>query len=367
MTSLIAEARATAAAPEALIETFRAHMQSHGLAVHGPLAATVIDFPGGLARLTLQPGAVGLRIEAAEAERLADAKATVAGHLEAFAPGEALGIVWRGDGASGPGSRPHNFRPLRVARVTDVTPRMRRVTLTGMGLERFDAEMMHVKLLIPHPGTGTAAGPEPRWPELSPSGQPDFAQCQLTRRTYTLRRVDLAAGELDIDFVLHGDASPGSRFAAQARPGDWLGVAGPGGGHVPLQGWTLIAGDETALPAIARALEAMPEDAQGLVLLEVADAAEEQPIVHPPGMTLRWLHRDGAPYGATLLAAVQATHLPADPAEPGAASAWAACEAATAKALREHWGQVVGLPRGQFRAAGYWREGRAEGSVEEEQ
>ncbi|WP_159999540.1 siderophore-interacting protein [Roseomonas sp. 18066] len=364
MASLITEARASARRPDALIATFREHMASHGLTILGPVDDTRIDFPGGTAFLKLEPGAIALRIEAAEPDRLADAKSTVAGHLEAFAPEEKLGIVWRGAGESGPGSRPHNFRSARVARVVEVTPHMRRVTVTGIGLERFDAEMMHVKLLLPEEGTGSGEAPEPRWPTLTASGQPDFSDCALTRRTYTLRRVDLARNELDIDFVVHGDGSPGSRFAMRARPGDWLGVAGPGGGHIPLQGWTLVAGDETALPAIARALEAMPAEARGQVLIEVADDAERQPLAHPPGMPVTWLPRDGAAYGRKLFAAVQAVQWPAQHAVPGTASAWAACEAATARTLREHFGQALGLPRGAFRAAAYWRQGLAEGTAE---
>ncbi|WP_419898992.1 siderophore-interacting protein [Roseomonas sp. USHLN139] len=369
MAGLIAEARARARQPEALVLRFREHMAGHGLTILGPPADTRIDFPGGSAFLTLEPGGIALRIEAAEPDRLADAKSTLAGHLEAFAPEEQLGIVWRGLGEGGPvagdlGRRPHNFRVARVARVVEVTPRMRRVTVTGQGFDRFDAEMMHVKLLLPEEGTGSGTAPEPRWPVLTASGQPDFSDCALARRTYTLRRVDLARSELDIDFVTHGDGSPGSRFALRARPGDWLGVAGPGGGNIPLQGWTLLAGDETALPAIARALEAMPAGARGQVLIEVADAAERQPLAHPPGMPVTWLPRDGAAHGERLLAAVRAVDWPAGRDQPGTASAWAACEAATARALREHFGQALGLPRGAFRAAGYWRQGLAEGAAE---
>jgi NADPH-dependent ferric siderophore reductase len=358
--SLVAEARARTATPEALITRFRNHMAEHGLTVQGPVAESRIAFPGGVASLVLEGGGIALRIEAATPDWLADAKSTVAGHLEAFAPGEALDIVWRGEGeAAGGVARPHNFRTARVVAVTDVTPRMRRVTVTGEDLARFASDTAwHVKLLIP----GTRTLEEPRWPVLSPSGQPVFEGCDLTRRTYTIRRIDPGAREIAMDFVWHGDGSPGSRFAAQAAPGDWLGITGPGGGHVPVQGWTLIGGDETALPAIARALETMPADSRGVVLIEIAGAAERQNLAPPPGMALHWLHRDGAAPGAKLLPAVQAVAWPA----LGERSAWVACEAATAQALRLHFAETVGLPRGRFRAAGYWRQGLAEGAEREE-
>jgi hypothetical protein len=214
VTALIAEARASTATPEALFEKFLEHMAEHGLEMERRAGACRIAFPGGFAHLRLESGAIALRIEAGGAELLAEAQGVVAGHLDGFAPGESLGIVWTGDGAAPPDARPHNFRVTRVKRAVNVTPHMRRVTLAGDDLARFDAEAMHVKLLIPTPSTGDA---EPAWPRLGPSGQPLFDGCSLTRRTYTIRRIDVAAGEMDIDFVLHGDASPLERGAAPLK------------------------------------------------------------------------------------------------------------------------------------------------------
>ncbi|KAA2214668.1 siderophore-interacting protein [Teichococcus oryzae] len=363
MTPFIAEARAHAAAPAALLEKFLEHMVEHGLTAEGPLAASQVAFPGGKALLRLEDGGIALRIEAESLDLLSDAKASVAGHLEAFAPDEALGIVWAGAGAVQPGSRPHNFRAVRVLRSCDITPRMRRITLRAPDLHRFESRMMHVKILIPGEGSGHGPDGEPLWPRQSPSGQAIFDGCALTRRTYTIRRIDAAAGELDIDFVLHGDASPGSRFALRARPGDWLGLTGPGGGDIPVRGWTMMAGDETALPAIARALEGMAPDARGVAMIEVADAAERQDLAHPPGVSLRWLFRDGAPCGAMLLQAALGQDLP----EHDDIAIWAACEAETARSLRTHWGGQDRLRKGRFRAAAYWRRGVAEGSAEDDQ
>ena len=356
MTALIAEARARAAVPQALILRFREHMTEHGLDVTGPVAESRIAFPGVVAMLRLEPGSIALRIEAADPDRLADAKNVVSGHLDAFARDEALGIAWTGDGAiPGPDSRPHNFRALRVVRATDLTPRMRRITLRGERLERFaPAEQMHVKILIPVPGI--RPGLEPAWPRVSPSGQPVFDDGTLHRRTYTIRRVDPEAGTLACDFVLPGEASPGAPFAREAAPGDWLGIMGPGGGSIPMEGWVLLAGDETARPAIARGLEAMPKDARGLVLIEVEDAGEEEDLLRPAGVVVKWLHRNGARHGARLEAAVRAVEWPAGEA----VSAWAACEAQTARAIREHWGRERGASGGRCRAVGYWRQGGGE-------
>ena len=360
MTALVAEAYAHASVPLALIAKFRDHMTEHGLDVTGPLADSRIAFPGVVARLRLNPGAIALRIEASDHDVLAYAKNVVSGQLDAIAPNEALGISWTGDGAvTGHDTRPHNFRALRVVRTVDVTPRLRRITLRGERLERFaPAEQMHVKILIP--ARGTRPGLEPAWPRVSPSGQPVFDDAALHRRSYTIRRVDPAAGTLDIDFVLHGEASPGSCFASRAAAGDWLGIMGPGGGGIPMEGWVLLAGDETARPAIARGLEAMPADARGLVLLEVADAAEEEELRCPPGVVVRWLHRNGARHGARLEAAVRAVVIPAGET----VSAWAACEAQAARAIREHWCRERGLSSGWCRAVAYWRrEGGEDGEA----
>ncbi|MCR0983220.1 siderophore-interacting protein [Roseomonas populi] len=351
MTLLIAEAHARARAPERLIERFREHMVGHGLDVAGPVADSRVAFPGCVALLRLAEGGVALRIEADTPDWLADAKNIVSGHLDAFCPDEVLGIVWQGHGVTAGDARPHNFRALRVAAVENVTPRMRRLRLEGQDIARYaGVQQMHVKILMP------PKGEEPVWPRVSPSGQP-LMDASLRRRTYTIRRIDPAAGWLEIDFVVHGDEGPGSAFALRAEPGDWMGIMGPGGGGIPCDGWALIAGDETALPAIARALEAMPAGAQGLALIEVADAGERQALSHPARVEVCWLYRDGAHYGTRLLEAVRTATPPAGTA----VSCWAACENTAARAIRDHWGEACGLPRSRFRAVSYWRHGVGDG------
>src|SRR5690606_21164117 len=83
-------------------------------------------------------------------------------------------------------------------------------------------------------------------------------------RTYTVRAWDPDALELTLDFVHHGDEGLAGPWAANARPGDELFMLGPGGGYAPDPGadWHLLAGDESALPAIAASLEALPEGAR---------------------------------------------------------------------------------------------------------
>jgi NADPH-dependent ferric siderophore reductase len=106
----------------------------------------------------------------------------------------------------------------------------------------------HVKLLFPQNAAEQAA--------LETLASISKATARMpAMRDYTPRRYDLDTGELDIDFVLHGDG-PASTWAAQAAPGH-LHIGGPRlddrAGHVRQ---LLLIGDETALPAIAGAWKA---------------------------------------------------------------------------------------------------------------
>jgi NADPH-dependent ferric siderophore reductase len=248
-----------------------------------------------------------------------------------------------------PDARPVDV--LTVAAVGDVTPTVRRVLLTGPAAA-VAAAGPTISLLVPRPGDA-----DPRWPLVARDGRivwPSGAH-GVSLRSYTARRQDPGRGELEIDFVLHGDG-PAATWAGAARPGALLGVAG----GAPLgdrpAGRLLLAGDETALPAIARILAGAGPETRGTVLAEVAGPEEEQPLPAPPGVEVRWLHRGGTPPGAaTLLAdAVAAMDRPA-----GDLFAWVAAESAAVRAVRADLRGRWGLGRAEHHAIGYWRRGRA--------
>ena len=135
-----------------------------------------------------------------------------------------------------------------------------------------------------------------------------------------------------------------------------MGVVGPLGAPLPrTAGPYLIAGDHCALPAIARILEELPHDATGDVLIEVPGPADELPLIRPPGLRLRWLHRTGTADDETLLQdAVRAlTPLPRTPTS----FVWIACESASVKALRAYLREELGWPPQQMQLAGYWKRG----------
>jgi NADPH-dependent ferric siderophore reductase len=184
-------------------------------------------------------------------------------------------------------------------------------------------------------------------------------------RTYTVRWVNEAAHELAIDFVIHGDEGLAGPWAATARPGDNLVFTGPGGGYNPdpAADWHLFAGDEAALPAIAAALEALPQDARGLAFVEVDSDAEIQAIAAPAGVTIAWLPRGGVAAGSSELlvnAVRDAQWL------EGRVQVFAHGERGYMKALREVLFVQRGLERGQVSLSGYWAKGRVEDDFQAE-
>ncbi|MBM7806137.1 NADPH-dependent ferric siderophore reductase [Geodermatophilus bullaregiensis] len=254
-------------------------------------------------------------------------------------------------GASLPGD-PRPVDVLTVVSVADVTPSVRRVVLSG-GPDAVAAAGPTVNLLVPRVGDA-----DPRWPVVARDGRivwPAGAH-GVSLRSYTARRQDPDRGEVEIDFVLHGDG-PAAAWAAAAAPGALLAVAGGGPLGERPAGTLLLAGDETALPAISRILAAAGPATRGLALVEVAGPQEEQPLTAPAGVEVRWLHRGDTPPGeSTLLAdAVAALERP----DGEDLFAWVAAESAAVRAVRADLRGRWGLSRAQHHAIGYWRRGRA--------
>ncbi len=226
-------------------------------------------------------------------------------------------------------------RDLTVAAVERLGPHMVRVTLTGADLADFRslAPDDHVKVFVP-----TADG-------------------DTARRDFTPRRFDPEAQTLLIDFALH-DAGPASDWARQATVGQSLTVGGPRGSRLPVDPvtcWTLI-GDETALPAIARRIEEAGPGTRIAALIAVPGPADEQAFATAADLTCRWVHRPVAEAAnpAPLLAALGTL------GEGPARFVWIAAEAGVARALRSHFRDRRGHPRGWLQAKGYWVAGKAD-------
>lgn len=243
----------------------------------------------------------------------------------------------------------------RVERVERLTPHMVRVVLGGEGLATFDTNGStdsYVKLLFP--------APTPEDPETFDL---DAARAELPReqwpvtRTYTVRTWDPVAREMTLDFVHHGDLGLAGVWAAGARPGDRLRFLGPGGAYAPdpEADWHLLAGDESSLPAIAAALDHLPEGATAHVFLEVENAAEEQKLTEGENVHVRWLHRGEDVPGSSLVPAVRALEFP-----DGRLHAFVHGEAGFVRDLRRMLRVELGLAKEQLSISGYWRLGRNE-------
>lgn len=256
---------------------------------------------------------------------------------------------------------PITTRRLEVLRVADVTPGMRRVTLGGEQLQAHEADNGYpvgafrsdgvddeFKLMFKHPDLDEAMGPTQADGVLNWPRDP-----KLLMRTYTVRRWDPVAGELDVDFVRHG-VGPASSWSYRVQPGETIQIAGPKSSspHPVGADWTLLAGDETALPAIGRWLEHWPAGARGQVFVEVAEDSHRQDLDVPEGVEVTWLSRDGAAPGTTtvLFDAIRAADW-----WDGKVFAWVAGETLTLTPIRRWLRNEKGLPKDQVEVTGYWR------------
>lgn len=350
--SFTASAEIALSSPDEVMRQLCAHFREFGdVTVEGRCGRIETGF--GTAGLEACERCLKVFAQGRDDVALAYVKLAVAEHLLHFASAEKPLIRWAGDGAAG--SPLPYFREMRVVRSVALTPGMRRVTLAGPDLRRFATGGLHVRLLLPKDRPSAAV-----WPVMGEDGRPSWptAADRPDVRIYTLRRVDADKGEVDIDFVVHdGAGTPGARFAANALPGDIVGMTGPGGGSVGAADWYLLAGDETAIPAIARILEELPPSAQAVVRVEIADTDEEQPLPSQASVDLRWLHRNGIEPGCAglLPEAVRAVPWPSE----GRVFVWAGCEHRDFREIRAFCRQERALTRQEHLVVAYWRRGVA--------
>src|SRR5699024_459129 len=234
---------------------------------------------------------------------------------------------------------------LEVLRGEWLTPALRRLVLGGEEFARFvpngftDA---YVKLRF-----GTEEAPE--------------------MRTYTVREIDEDAGEMVIDFVVHGSAGLAGPWARDAAPGDQITMLGPGGAYSPDPDadWHLLVGDESALPAIAAAVEALPAGAVGQVIVEVDSADHQLELPVPDGVDLTWLQRSTAeppardPQDAAATIAADtplARAVRSAPWPEGQPHVFVHGEAHTVmRGIRPYIRSERGVPADRASISGYWR------------
>jgi NADPH-dependent ferric siderophore reductase len=226
---------------------------------------------------------------------------------------------------------PAQTHRLKVANVVDIGPRMRRITVGGDALAQFTA--LPGQDVVVHVSDGHGGG---------------------VSRRYTIRHLDNAARRLDLDVVMHGHG-PGAAWAASVATGDEVEVFGPRGKVLPsTAGWQLFAGDESAIPAIAEMIGALPPGIAGVALLEVSYTEDEQPIGATELIDVRWMYRESTPPGESDLLdrAVAAVDIP-DADRHG----YLFGESRVVRRLRDDLSRR-GLQPGEISAKGYWNVGR---------
>jgi NADPH-dependent ferric siderophore reductase len=249
---------------------------------------------------------------------------------------------------------PPRFRRATVLRVERVSPRLERITFSGPDLEDLSIEepAASVRMLLPDAATESLVIPAWNGNEfLLPDGR------RPVIRTFTPRRVDNKAHELDVEIVIHG-AGAASVWAATAGPGAQAAISGPGRGYTIDRAAPafLLAGDETAIPAISQLLEALPLETPTQVHIEVGHPDARRALPEHAHAHVAWydLPRD-APPGDALVAAVRATML-----SPGE-RVWVAGEAAAVQRIRRNLFEERAISRAETTVRGYWKHGRAGG------
>lgn len=229
-------------------------------------------------------------------------------------------------------------RTTQVTRVAPVTTNMLRISLGGEGLRDFPAGQKggYVKLML----------------RVQDEARPVV-------RTYTIR--DQRDGEIDIDFALHavdGQEGPATRWALSARPGDEIAIGGPGPAKPLPEGFDryVVAGDMTALPAIAANFENLAARAQGFAAIEIQHESDRQDLLAPEGMAIRWLVNPEPGSRPDLLEAALREH-----SWPrGRTYAWAACEFSAMRLLRGLLRDERNLGPEQLYLSSYWKSGLSE-------
>jgi len=238
----------------------------------------------------------------------------------------------------------------RVSSAESLTPSLVRVVLEGgdlAALEMPDATDAYVNAAFPPAGAPYDEVFDPQDLRDLPREQ------QPARRRYTVRAWDPERHRLTLDFVVHGDSGVAGPWAAGARPGDALVFTGPNGGYRPdpAGDWHLLVGDESALPAIAASLEALPAGARAVVRIVCDGPDHEIPLPSTADVDLRWLHRQGDATDESLLDdAVRALDF-----GPGRPFCFVHGEADEIRAVRRHLLHERGLTRQDLSCSPYWR------------
>jgi NADPH-dependent ferric siderophore reductase len=244
--------------------------------------------------------------------------------------------------------------PAQVRHIARLAPRLMRITFGGGALETFTwpGPASHLKVIFRPEEAGNGAQVH--------EGALDLAdRSNLVIRTYTPRRFDPVHHEVDIDFVVHGHG-PASNWATTTSPGEHVALSVPRATYRvdPTAKWLLVAGDESAMPAIGTILDAgvsVPTavfiEADGPEIKSVALAEHRL----DPFLNITWVSPDPeGPPGEALAEALRGWKRPSEEGR-----AWVACEAVAVRHVRRYLLEERGFSPAEVVTRGYWRIGEA--------
>ena len=324
--------------PEGVLDRIHAHVVDYGLPVTRRTGG--IDLRHAHADLAIDAGGdhLGVTIAAETDLALHQARESVLHLLDQVMPQISARLAWTG--AAPAGNRPPNFRTATVRGSARIGAHFIRVHMACDDVAALCVGGMHFSLLLPPPHR------DPVWPALNDRLRtiwPEGADA-LHRATYTFVTRDPDRGTFSFDVHAHAGGRTAA-WAAGLAGGEVVGIMGPGSGDVPVTDDLLIAGDETALPAIRGILEQAPASLRGRAAIEVGDPGDILPIAVPRGVTLDWIvrGRDGDLWGWLQ----RVDRLSPD------TFVWIAAEQTLIRQAKAHF-KALGLARDRSYLAYYW-------------
>jgi NADPH-dependent ferric siderophore reductase len=235
------------------------------------------------------------------------------------------------------------MRMTEVLTINDISPHMRRITLTGDALTDFpeDKESAYVKAIFPDPNSSE------KTPKLG-----FHLGFKKFMRSYTVRAFDKKNKTLAIDFAVNDHQGLATNWASQAKPGDLLGIAGPGDTKYPdlFAQKHLFFGDITALPAIAAILEQLNASAVGHAWIQVPTKQDIQQLLAPTGIEIHWL------VTVEKLTDKFLVGLESQGSNLSSTAIFIAAEASKVKQLKAHLNSQCQYDKSKLYASAYWNQ-----------
>lgn len=254
---------------------------------------------------------------------------------------------------------------LTVKQKEFITRHYVRVTLTGEAVSRFAHTTAgnNNKIFIPPKGVNRIHFPTFDFKTHQWSYPPEDVRPDV--RTYTHRGFNADKNEMYIDFAVHGENGPASRWALYCEAGDILGVAMHDASEklYPLADWYLLIGDASAIAVLSVILESLPSAAKGIAVIEVREKADEQKIETASSVQIQWLYNPHPEKGSQLNDFIRAVPLPDD----GVIKfSYAAAEFSSIKNIRQYLRKEKGWTKDELYAYSYWKAGVSEDHLQNE-